>query len=147
MKKSCYLLTVVAIALAMLFALGSCSDKNETNETTGQTEITYAAGSVNKLGSGENQFNLEVVDKQGKSYKFNINTDKTIVGEALEELGLIKGTEGDYGLYVTEVNGIVADYSIDGTYWAFYINGATASAGVDQTNIENGAIYALRVEK
>ena len=34
----------------------------------------------------------------------------------------------------------------DGKYWAFYVNGEYASAGVDATDITEGATYAFKVE-
>ena len=60
---------------------------------------------------------------------------------------LIDGEEGAYGLYVMMVNGITADYDVDQTYWAFYINGEMAMTGVDTSNIEAGATYSFKVEK
>ena len=78
---------------------------------------------------------------------FEIHTDKEIVGEALLELELIEGEEGDFGLFVKAVNGIVADYDVDGTYWAFYVNGEYAMSGVDTTIIEEGTSYMFKVEK
>ena len=59
----------------------------------------------------------------------------------------IAGDETEYGLYVKEVNGFVADYDTDGTYWAFYIDGEYAMTGVDQTEITEGSTYTLQVEK
>ena len=50
-------------------------------------------------------------------------------------------------MYVKKVNGILADYNIDKTYWAFYINGEYAFSGVDTTPVENGATYSFKVEK
>ena len=41
---------------------------------------------------------------------------------------------------------IVYYYDKDGKYWAFYENGAYASAGVDSTNITEGAVYAFKAE-
>ena len=67
--------------------------------------------------------------------------------EALLAEGLIEGENGAYGLYVKKVNGIVADYDIDKTYWAFYINGEYAMSGVDTTEIVEGATYSFKVEK
>ena len=78
---------------------------------------------------------------------YEIHTDKTIVGEALQELGLLEGEEGAYGLYVTVVDGIRADYDKDGVYWAFYIDGEYAMSGVDKKEIEAGRSYAFKVEK
>ena len=103
--------------------------------------------SANVLGEGKTQFNFTVVDKDGKETAFEIHTDKATVGEALLELGLIEGEEGAYGLYVKKVNGITADYDVDQTYWAFYVNGEYGMTGVDVTNIEAGATYSFKVEK
>ena len=69
------------------------------------------------------------------------------MGEALLELGIVAGDDTEYGLYVKTVNGVTLDYDTDGAYWAFYINGEYAMTGVDATNIEAGAIYALKAEK
>ena len=88
-----------------------------------------------------------MVDKDGKETKFEIHTDKTVVGEALLELGLIEGDMGDYGLYVKKVNGITAVYEEDGTYWAFYVGNSYGMTGVDMTDIEPGATYAFKVSK
>ena len=95
----------------------------------------------------EQSFTFEVVDKDGNTETFSITTDKSTVGEALLEEGLIAGENGQYGLYVTEVNGIVADYNVDGTYWAFYVDGAYASSGVDTTDVVDGSTYSFKVEK
>ena len=95
----------------------------------------------------EQSFTFEVVDKDGNTETFSITTDKSTVGDALLEEGLIAGENGQYGLYVTEVNGIVADYNVDGTYWAFYVDGAYASSGVDTTDVVDGSTYSFKVEK
>ena len=82
-------------------------------------------------------------DLDGKTTKFLVKTDKTIVGEALLEVGLITGEEGPYGLMVSAVNGDTADYNKDKAYWAFYVNGDYATKGVDQTEIDPTATYAF----
>ena len=87
-----------------------------------------------------------IVDGDSKT-EYRVRTDKTVVGDALMELGLIEGEEGPYGLYVKKVGGILADYEETGTYWAFYVNGEYATSGVDLTEIEPGAAYAFKVEK
>ena len=93
-----------------------------------------------------NVFKFTVVDVEGKSVTGEIHTDKTVVGEALLELGVIAGEQGPYGLYVKTVNGITLDYDKDGKYWAFYVNDGYASAGVDMTNIEAGVSYSFKAE-
>lgn len=100
-----------------------------------------------ELGEGDTAFSLTITDGDGVQTHVTVNTDAATVGEALEALGLIRGEEGAYGLYVETVNGITADYDTDKTYWAFYINGEYAMTGVDATELVPGDSYELRVER
>ena len=100
-----------------------------------------------RIGEGDTKFTFLVFDKDGEETAFEVHTDQEIVGAALLELGLISGDEGEFGLYVKTVNGITADYEVDQTYWAFYVNGEYATSGVDTTKIQPGDVYAFRVEK
>ena len=79
----------------------------------------------------------------GTVTKFMVKTDKKTVGEALLETALITGDPSDYGLYVTSVNGLTADWATENAYWAFYINGEYAQTGVDTTDITAGATYSM----
>ena len=124
---------IVAMALSMTACTNNTADKGDANQEQGQLV--------------EQSFTFEVVDKDGNVTTFDITTDKATVGEALLEEGLIAGEVCQYGLYVTEVNGIVADYNVDRTYWAFYVDGAYASSGVDTTDVADGATYSFKVEK
>lgn len=124
---------IVAMALSMTACTNNTPDSSDVGQEQGQ--------------SVEQSFTFEVVDKDGNVTTFDITTDKATVGEALLEEGLIKGEDGQYGLYVTEVNGIVADYNVDQTYWAFYVDGGYAASGVDMTDVVDGATYSFKVEK
>ena len=115
-------------------------------ESSAVTTADETAGAT-KIGEGATSFTFTVTDKDGAETVFEVSTDKTTVGEALKDLGLIEGEDGAYGLYVKKVNGITADYDADGTYWAFYVNGEYAMTGVDKTDIEAGATYSFKVEK
>lgn len=109
--------------------------------------LTFASCGVNGGQNGEKTFTFTVVTLDGNETSKEISTDKQYVGEALLEQGIIEGENGDYGLYVKKVNGIVADYDIDQTYWAFYINGEYAMTGVDQTEVVDGETYTFKQEK
>ena len=126
---SLLLCTLLTVAIA-IFTIG-CNDDNK--ETTPNAEQLMANATV--VGEGATVFDFTVTDKDGNVTAFEIHTDKTIVGEALQELGLLEGEESQYGLFVKKVNGITADYDVDKTYWAFYINGEYAMSGVDTTTI------------
>ena len=106
--------------------------------------ITVTNGET--IGEGETEFPLTITDEEGDQIAITVKTDKTTVGEALVELGLIAGEESDYGLYIKTVNGVLLDYDTDGKYWAFYVDGAYANTGVDQTEIEDSVSYELKAE-
>lgn len=93
-------------------------------------------------------FSVEVVDADGNTENFDYEAaEGDTVGAVLLNAGLIAGDESQYGLYVKTVNGITADYDVDGTYWAFYIDGEYASTGVDSTPVVDGSTYSFKVEK
>lgn len=136
-----FILCLVLIA-AMALTTTACDNINlKFWETTQESACGTEAPVAKK------NFTFIVVDKDGNETSFAISSDKKTVGDALLSEGLIEGDNGAYGLYVKKVNGIVADYDIDQTYWAFYINGEYAMTGVDKTDIVEGAIYSFKVEK
>ena len=140
-NKSIIICTALTVIMA-LFMTG-CSGNNTSSAP--ENAATVLTG-ITVMGEGATVFDFTVTDKEGNETPFEIHTDKETVGEALSELGLIEGEEGAYGLYVKTVNGITADYDTDGTYWAFYINGEYALAGIDSTAITEGESYSMRIE-
>lgn len=109
--------------------------------------LNFAGCSKDDSTGGEKSFTFIVTDLEGNETSFDVTSAKKTVGEALLDEGLIEGSEGDYGLYVTSVNGITADWDKDQTYWAFYVDGDYATAGVDQTDITDGATYSFVLTK
>lgn len=145
MKKqlSCILCTVLIVAMAL--CITGCNDRG--NQEASQESIVAVFADGETLGEGNTQFSFTVIDKEGKETSCEIHTDEDSVGAALLKLGVIEGEEGPYGLYVKKVNGITADYDVDSTYWAFYIDGEYGMTGVDATEINAGSSYAMKVEK
>lgn len=136
-----WMLTMMLIA-AMALGMTGCGGKEEAAAPAAGT--VYEDGEV--LGEGEKEFAFTVVDADGVETNLEIHTDKETVGEALLDLGVIAGEDGDYGLYVKTVNGLTVDFEEDGKYWAFYINGEYGMTGVDATTITEGDSYAFKVE-
>ena len=142
------LLTFVLIAAMALLVTG-CDSKNQDASSVlseQSSSVVSEKEQINVLGEGKTPFIFKVVDANGKETRFKINTDKDTVGEALLELKLIEGEQGDYGLYVKTVNGVTVDYNKDGKYWAFYEGDKYAAKGVDLTPITEGATYSFKVE-
>ncbi len=131
-----FILCLVLIA-AMAFGTTGCKEK--------PVEMT-AVMEDGIIGEGEQMFRLTVAVK-GEETVFDVYTNKETVGEALQELGLIAGEKGPYGLYVKTVNGITLDYDKDGWYWAFYQDGVYATSGVDKTKIIQGVTYTFQAEQ
>jgi len=157
-KKILSLLVVLVVCFAMCLSFTGCKGKtdSEVPETTASTvtsvdeavvedlglwkDATYKEDTV--LGTGTTTFFFEVIAEE-HSVTFTVNTEEETVGDALQELGIIAGEEGAYGLYVKTVNGILADYDVNATYWSFTKNGEMMMTGVDGENIENGAHYEM----
>lgn len=161
-KKSVSLILCVLLLAAAAMGTTGCSKNENSSSAAPQSSSSLQSSSpaqdsssatdsqstdLQVLGEGDTVFSFKATDGDGKVSSYEIHTDKKTVGEALLELDLIAGDESDYGLYVKEVCGVTADYDTDGSYWAFYIDGEYASAGVDSTDIVPGSVYELRVEK
>ncbi|MBO5197497.1 MAG: DUF4430 domain-containing protein [Lachnospiraceae bacterium] len=144
-KSLSFILCMVLIAAMALTTIG-CGDNKSNSDTSYQGTTSISADGTVVMGEGDTEFLFTVTDKDGNETVFEIHTDKETVGDALLELELIAGEDGDYGLYVKTVNGITADYDKDGVYWAFYVNGEYATSGVDSTDITEGATYSFKVE-
>lgn len=126
------------VLIAAMALLAGCNDNTTTSDpvSSGVTQTVK-----------ETKFTFIVVDADEKETSFEISTNKSTVGEALLDEGLIAGEQGDYGLYVKTVNGITLDYDTDGKYWAFYVDGEYGTTGVDATEIVAGATYSFKAEK
>lgn len=116
------------------------ADPTEVNKTGIWQNATYTKNTT--LGEGAKTLTI-VVSAEEQSVTFTIKTDAETVGAALLALDLIAGEDSQYGLYVKTVNGMLADYNVDQTYWAFYKNGEYMATGVDATAFADGEQYEL----
>ena len=92
---------------------------------------------------GVKNFTVTVVHKDGTKKDFTYESEEEYLGTVLQTNGLIEGEEGPYGLMISAVDGEIADYNVDQSYWWLLVNGQDAVAGIDLTPIEDGAIYTL----
>ena len=128
----------VFLCLLCVICLVSCGEK--TDAETLWKDAVYTADT--EFGEGSKTVQVQVVAGEN-SVTFTLHTDAKTLGEALLAHGLIAGDTGEFGLYVKKVNGILADYDVDQSYWAFTKNGETMMTGVDMTEIADGEQYEL----
>ena len=98
-----------------------------------------------KAVEGEKNITIEVVMADSTSSLYEVNTDAEYLIEAMEEAdGLtFEGEEGIYGLSVSTINGVRADYTLDGAYWGFFVNGDYCNYGVSQQPVEDGDAFSI----
>ena len=90
---------------------------------------------------GEKAFTLTVVHKDGTEKVFELTSAEEFLGPALVAEGIIVESDSP-GMYNT-VDGETTDYSVDQSYWGFFIDGEYAMEGMNTTPITEGAQYKL----
>ena len=94
---------------------------------------------------GGKTITIEVVDNEQKSVTYDVKTDAEYLRQAMEEAdGLeFSGTECEYGMMVVIVNGVTADYNVNGAYWSFYVNGEYCNYGIDTQPVLDGDAFRI----
>lgn len=95
--------------------------------------------------AGTKEITIEVINSKKESVVYEVKTDAEFLRQAMEEADGLKfsGTESTYGLTVMTVNGETADYNVDGSYWAFYVNGNYCNNGIDSEPIADGDAFQI----
>ena len=134
MKKTKTLLRVVPLLLLTLILLAACATGPASWEDAKYTEDTT-------VGDGATAVTIKVTADE-KTVTITLNTDKADLAEAMLAEGLCAGEESQYGLFINYVNGIRADYNLDGGYyWNLVVNGEVSMVGASGTPIVGGSVY------
>lgn len=98
---------------------------------------------------GSKTITISVVDSAKQTVTYTTKTDAEFLRQAMEETdGLtFSGDESEYGLMVKVVNGETADYNVDGSYWAFYINDEYCNYGIDSQPVADGDSFKIEYTK
>ena len=94
-----------------------------------------------KTADGTKNFTLIVVHKDGTEKTFDLTSAEEFLGPALVAEGIIVESDSP-GMYNT-VDGETSDYSVDQSYWCFYIGREMAMEGMNTTPITDGGVYKL----
>lgn len=142
MKIQTKVTALICLLLVTVMLFAACNT-NKVDAEGRWADAVY----LNDTEFGEGSKTVKVTVKAGDDEViFTIHTDKTYLGDALLEHGLIDGDKGEFGIYIKKVNGILADYDIDKTYWGFYKSGEMMMVGVSSAEIADGESYELVLE-
>ena len=98
-----------------------------------------------KPQTGAKEITIEVINSADESTLYQLNTDAEYLRQAMDEAeGLTyDGTESEYGIMISTVNGEVADYNVNGAYWSFYVNGEYCTYGIDTQPVADGDAFVI----
>lgn len=101
--------------------------------------------------TGSKAYTLEVVDADGETTSYSGSTDAEYLSDLMDELVeeddfSYSGSESDYGIMITEINGVTADYDKDQAYWSIYVNGEYGQYGADAQPVSDGDAYQFVYE-
>ena len=125
------LLVVFIIAAAMC---ASCAPRT--------TDLGATIIAEKEVGEGAKTITFTAVDGENQATVFTVHTDAEFLRGALEPHGIIAGDASDFGLWVTTVNGIVANSS-NQEWWKLYEGEAMSNYGVDTQAIVDGGSYTF----
>ena len=91
---------------------------------------------------GAKALTIVVVHGDGSEKDFDIHTDAEYLAEALTENNIASGSDSDYGLFITTVDGETAD---DGEqqWWCITKGGEMLMTGVDSTPVADGDSFEI----
>lgn len=94
---------------------------------------------------GSKTITIEVVNSAAEAEVYKLTTDADYLRQAMEAAdGLsFSGTEDEYGMMISVVNGERADYSADGAYWSFYVNEEYCNYGIDTQPVQDGDAFRI----
>ena len=93
-----------------------------------------------KAVAGSKTITVDVTHKDGQTNTYEIHTDEEFLRGAMEQEGLVAGTESEYGLYMLTVDGETVDEAKQ-EWWGYTKSGEMVNYGVDTCPIEDGDHY------
>jgi len=99
-----------------------------------------------KAMDGNKTITISIDHLNGDDKTLTVKTDADYLRGALEQEGLVEGTDGDFGLYITAIDGETADESKQ-QWWGYTKSGEYVETGVDQTAIEDGDNFEFKLNE
>ena len=96
---------------------------------------------------GSKQVTILIVHKDGTEKKLEYGTDLEYLADLLLEKALVTGyASEEYGFTIESVDGVTADWAVDGAYWALYEGEEYATTSAAGIVLTDGGVYKLVYE-
>lgn len=92
--------------------------------------------------AGAKELTIVVVHGDESQKTFDIHTDAEYLDQALTENEIASGSDSEYGLFITTVDGETADDSQQ-QWWCITKSGEMLMTGASETPVANGETYEL----
>lgn len=124
-------LIIAALALVVVIALmAGISMLNRPEAVAGAKDVT-----------------ILIVHKDGTEKQLAYSTDLEYLADLLLEKELVTGyASEEYGFTIESVDGVTADWAVDGAYWALYEGDEYATTSAAGIVLVDGGIYKLIYE-
>ena len=129
----------LSVIFVLIAAMALCMFSCDGNKKTDSEESSSAPVEVT--------ITITVVNDKGDSDSFKITTKSDNLGDALLESGRVKGDMDTFGLYIKEVDGVLADFEQNGAYWSLSKGGTMLMTGASETPISDGDKFELTYTK
>ena len=97
--------------------------------------------------AGTKNVTVVIVHKDGTQKELPFTTDHENLAALLLEKELVTGYESEeYGFTIESVDGVTADWAVDGAYWALYEGEEYATASAAGILLTDGGVYKLIYE-
>ena len=123
MKKLQKIIAVIALVAAIFALAAGCEEE--------------------KPQAGTKHVTVTVTYDDGHTKDFTYDTEESYLGPLLRNQELVTGHEDAGSFFIDGVDGLVADYSVNESWWKVLENGEQVLVGVDEIALKDGGTYQL----
>lgn len=98
-----------------------------------------------QTSAGAKTVTINVVNSEGETKEYVVKTDAEYLRQVMDEAKgfTYEGVEDATSFMVMTVNGETADWSVDQSYWGFYINGEYCNYGINEQPVADGDVFTI----
>lgn len=140
-------LAAAALAAALLTGCGgAASSQADASSAASSTSAAVSQSASPAAEAIEVVFTVNYADGTSEEFPLEAQAGDTLAS-ALEAAGLISAEEAEAG-FVTEVNGVKADFNKDQSWWRLTdASGEATTKGVADIRLQDGDAYAFTYTK